>query len=838
MLKILWLCCPFLEWLCYHPTLLIISLLQVALLTGAVGAEFGIYHLFWHKESSIQFFAGLGVSLLLGEVCLVGYLLHLKRVYPNPPLWSLRWYFYLTFLPLLALCGLPALARIQSYNPAVNPPEHKLFDLAGTPPKRRPCPEVALAAAVPFQAALHLAFAENAADGGGEADKLTRRVGLVWAIDRRWVFLVGNLVGCGLVFGLLWWYRTNLYRATKPAEPAQPPSRPPSGTVQPPEPSVGPPTATTETSGLPGDGGGNGRRRDAGGGGGGGGSGGGAALPALAAPPARTFFLVLAGLAAVLFLFSFFPPPLGGQLEPGLGICVLLGLATAVYGFLTFHFPGGVFPGVLALLALAVICSWKTHKHWLPELESYYEKPSATSSNDLSVYETTRQNKVGLDDRAVLKAWADNNKDQPQPQLVIVCASGGGIAASLWTGVVLAALEKNIPHFHRRVRLLTGASGGMVGSAYYAARMEDINNLPEGGVAAVLDSMVHNLGKDCLKQVGRQAVLRDVPAIFLWPCHYEQDRGLALEDAWKENLEGALHVPLASLEKGEEEGWRPSLIFSPMLVEDGRQLLISNLDLDKLVETRGPLGSGTEDQPAGRQREPILSVPAVEFARLFPRARDRFRLSTAVRMNASFPYVAPVSTIPTLPARRFIDAGYYDNFGIRVALAWLYRNRHDLPRYAPGGVVLIQIRAYANQTARSTWMRKGEHDSGGVARGLEGLSTPLEGVLQVRSSSQMFRNDEQIRLLGHLLDDAYRSKFPSRRHSLKTVIFECPVEASLSWYLTDDEITGIRDGVPAVSRHLLDLPPNDFQNQQLPKLKNTYQRENAQNLHQLRRLLR
>src|SRR5262249_34536538 len=140
----------------------------------------------------------------------------------------------------------------------------------------------------------------------------------------------------------------------------------------------------------------------------------------------------------------------------------------------------------------------------------------------------------------------------------------------------------------------------------------------------------------------------------------------ALELAWKHNLEGALDVPLSSLAAAEAEGRRPSLVFSPMLVEDGRQLLISNLDLNALVETTGPL--------RGEAPEPVLSVPAVEFARLFPGARDRFLLSTAVRMNASFPYVAPVCTIPTRPARRSIDAGFYDNYGIRVALAWAYKN--------------------------------------------------------------------------------------------------------------------------------------------------------------------
>jgi hypothetical protein len=36
---------------------------------------------------------------------------------------------------------------------------------------------------------------------------------------------------------------------------------------------------------------------------------------------------------------------------------------------------------------------------------------------------------------------------------------------------------------------------------------------------------------------------------------------------------------LQSYAADERMGWRPSLVFTPMMVEDGRRLLISNLDL-------------------------------------------------------------------------------------------------------------------------------------------------------------------------------------------------------------------------------------------------------------------
>ncbi|HEX9493697.1 MAG TPA: hypothetical protein VGA33_10565, partial [Thermoanaerobaculia bacterium] len=59
--------------------------------------------------------------------------------------------------------------------------------------------------------------------------------------------------------------------------------------------------------------------------------------------------------------------------------------------------------------------------------------------------------------------------------------------------------------------------------------------------------------------------------------------------------------------------WRPSLIFSPMLVEDGRRLLVSNLDLRFLLENHGPrLGPPAND--------PVYSRSSLELFRLMPAA--------------------------------------------------------------------------------------------------------------------------------------------------------------------------------------------------------------------------
>ena len=168
-------------------------------------------------------------------------------------------------------------------------------------------------------------------------------------------------------------------------------------------------------------------------------------------------------------------------------------------------------------------------------------------------------------------------------------------------------------------------------------------------------------------------VLGDLVALFGFG-RQDNDRGTALEKAWEERpaqgrgifLGGGLGTQFQGLASGEQDGWRPSLIISPTIVEGGNRLLISNLALEGL-------GGG------------------YEFFRLFPGAD--LKLSTALRMNAAFPYVSPAVNLPTRPLRRVIDAGYLDNYGIDLATEWLERHKEWLVNNLER-VILVQLRAY------------------------------------------------------------------------------------------------------------------------------------------------
>jgi hypothetical protein len=244
-------------------------------------------------------------------------------------------------------------------------------------------------------------------------------------------------------------------------------------------------------------------------------------------------------------------------------------------------------------------------------------------------------------------------------------------------------------------------------------------------------------------------------------------------------------------------------VFTPMMVEDGRRLLISNLDLAFATRNVGGLllepSSRKIERPAFQQEDldqsmhledEVFSLSAVEFFRLFPAAHE-FPVSTAVRMSASFPWVSPAVSLPTLPPRRVVDAGYYDNYGVNLASLWLTKVRAWLVENT-SGIVVIQIRDHVSQEARVeidfdrtssvsaldrlTWHAHKEL----LTPGLQAVSTPLSGVSAARQWTMSFRNDEQVDLLDLLFDESNSDFF-------RTVVFECPVEVSLNWKLTKDE---------------------------------------------------
>ncbi|WP_224242741.1 patatin-like phospholipase family protein [Hyalangium gracile] len=455
---------------------------------------------------------------------------------------------------------------------------------------------------------------------------------------------------------------------------------------------------------------------------------------------------------------------------PAVVICALLGILTAIYGavhfFFPIHTPGALLAAAAALLLVARVGSDEA-VYWQLLQEA---PPPAYADSSLATAAEARL----LSDDDTLSAWLKQMREAPpgplgppteagvtkcapgpRPRLALLATSGGGIRAALWTARTLEELE-NIDGFSRYVRLVSGASGGMVGAGLWVASMESRDR----------PSLSANLSRAM-----EQDSLSPVALSMLLP--FDKGRGHALEQAWIKHSRDVLKRDFADLKPGEEAGWRPSLIYSPMIIEDGRRLLVSNLDLSTLVRVKASTLSASGNDPAGSP----LSLSGIQLFQLFPQRQKGLSVATAARMSASFPYVSPAAQLPTIPRVRVVDAGYYDNYGVDLLAMWIKEHSQWL-RECTSGVLLIQIRDQL-ENGRRTQVLLNKTPSW-LHQALAGLTSPPEAVLSARNASMSFRNDELIGLL--------QSEFNAEESCFfTTVAFELDKNAPLSWSLSSKD---------------------------------------------------
>lgn len=468
---------------------------------------------------------------------------------------------------------------------------------------------------------------------------------------------------------------------------------------------------------------------------------------------------------------------------PAVAICTLMGLFAGVTGFLEFR-AYNASAIVLAMLAGIALGGLPRYKVRLWVLRGRYDSPVA-----LHQYRDATQPCDYALVRSELIPWQRAGQKRP---LVLVCASGGGLRAALWTSEVLSELELALPDFASSIRLIAGASGGMVGASAYTLTL--LPSAQRNGAWAHDISraeLYDRLGRDSLSAAIKRLVFRDLPFTFL-PFANLKSRGEALERCWRQNLGAGINTSFGALAERERSGELPSLVFSPMLVEDGRRLLISNLDLDFIAQNQVTL-DGTQLN---------LSRSGFELARLFPKEFVDFPVSAAARLSAAFPYVSPAVSLPTLPRRRVVDAGYYDNYGMSVCAAWLADCfcspvRRRWIEQNVSRVLIVQLRDQVSPL-QGTNGAPGQ-PSGLLSRALEGLSSPVEGVFSSREAVSIFRNDEQLEQVVRLYDAGFEPGF------VRTEIFAYPGEASLSWYLSKYERETISLSAQKLGAQLDDL---------------------------------
>jgi hypothetical protein len=162
---------------------------------------------------------------------------------------------------------------------------------------------------------------------------------------------------------------------------------------------------------------------------------------------------------------------------------------------------------------------------------------------------------------------------------------------------------------------------------------------------------------------------------------YVKDRGYAFEQQLNINTRGMLNQQLKDLVAEESAARTPMLLLNPDITRDSRAMVISTQPVSFLMR---PQYDST--RIAG------MDPDAVDFGALFANQGPmNLRLLTALRMNATFPYVLPNVWLPTEPVIDVMDAGFRDNFGELSTIRFLNAFR-DWLRENTSGVVLLQIR--------------------------------------------------------------------------------------------------------------------------------------------------
>lgn len=389
---------------------------------------------------------------------------------------------------------------------------------------------------------------------------------------------------------------------------------------------------------------------------------------------------------------------------------------------------------------------------------------------DSMLFDNARKVQVERDARDGLKQLQNWKFQAPlgkngKPTLVLVNVSGGGLKAAYWT---FAALQKADSICQGRLlksaNLITGSSGGMIGAAYLRElhlrnRTGRIHNLHDVAYA-------ENVGKDLLNPVGFSLAVNDVffrfQSVRFGNHQYTRDRGFEFEKALHENTGFVLNKSIRDYHAVEQAGLIPLMVFSPSIINDGRRMLISSQPISYLTFNSVRTGTVFRNLPED-----------IEFSRLFAKhGADDLRFSTAIRMNATFPYILPSVALPSKPILEVMDAGFRDNYGTRTAIRYLYEFRNWIAANTDR-VIILQVRE--NHKAIDLKTRD-------KSTFLELITSPLGSVYE-----NMFRiQDYQHEQLLMYAQSWYRGKIELVEFDLNSAFGE-QQEISMNFHLTSKE---------------------------------------------------
>ena len=370
-------------------------------------------------------------------------------------------------------------------------------------------------------------------------------------------------------------------------------------------------------------------------------------------------------------------------------------------------------------------------------------------------------------DKADFIQTLDNWKvktNEPKPKLIVLNTSGGGLRSAMWTFNVLQKLDSATDgKLSRHTQMITGASGGMVGAAYYRELLLLEKN--EVIKSRLEKKYRDNISKDLLNRISFSISTNDIffrfQKVEINGRRYTKDRGYAFEHELVRNLEGALDGTLGDYYLPEKNGQIPTMIFTPTIINDGRRLIIGAQQLGFLNNNLiYHLDAGIEPE-----------LENIEYQKFFAKHNpNEIEFTSVLRMNATFPYIMPMVTMPTKPGMQIMDAGIRDNYGTKTTVQYLISLEEWIKKNT-SGVVIVKIR-----------------DSRKVLEGEFYKEIGFLGKLFLPFSN-MYGNFPRVQDFDQ--DELLLTKMRSKQFPIDVVYFNLREkfddQISLSWHLTEQE---------------------------------------------------
>ncbi len=402
---------------------------------------------------------------------------------------------------------------------------------------------------------------------------------------------------------------------------------------------------------------------------------------------------------------------------------------------------------------------------------NYHSKIPRSLYNAATIKALASDSNIQVDKQVFLQRlnhWKQQQGEE-KPILFIMNVSGGGTRSATFTMNTLQRIDSVLQgSLMKKTFLINGASGGMLGAAYY--RELYLQKLKDKTLNPNDKKYVDAISKDLLNPVFSSFVARDIlgPAqqFEYEKMHYVKDRGYAFERQLNINTQGILDKKLKDYIDVESKGITPTILYNSVITRDGRKMIIGSQPVRFLMRPVADTNRFYDYEP-----------DAIDFNSYFKnQGSANTRILSALRMNATFPYVLPNVWLPTEPVIDVMDAGLRDNYGQETSLRFIETFKDWLLQNT-GGVVLIQIR----DRAVTDW---------------DNAAPESNSVLSFFTKPFMLLQNNLFNIQDYYQHDALEYSYKSYGSNFKRVCFQYipgdeGLTAGLSFHLTTAEKNSI-----------------------------------------------